>query len=92
MPYANQEENNKLSDKKHNRPVTEEFAIDDVIELSKKQGHICGRCNQVMNIRNVGNIKEDWTLDRHDESLGHEKGNCFLSHWDCNEMKLGDFW
>lgn len=62
---------------------------EDILEMSTKQGHLCGRCHCEMNFVNEGNWC-DWTVDRWDDSRGHEKGNCFLSHLSCNVGKLGD--
>ena len=68
--------------------------IDDVIQMSKEQGHRCCKCHDLMNIRNKGKPtgekqkffynRDDWTVDRMDDSLGHIKGNCMLSHLGCN--------
>lgn len=63
--------------------------IGDILSLSQKQGHCCGRCHQEMNYTTKRN-GEDWTVDRWDDSRGHEKGNCFLSHLSCNVGKIGD--
>ena len=65
--------------------------IGDILSLSKKQGHCCGRCHQEMNYTTKRtSAGEDWTVDRWDDSRGHEKGNCFLSHLSCNVGKIGD--
>lgn len=62
---------------------------EDILEMSAKQGHLCGRCHCEMNFVNEGTWC-DWTVDRWDDSRGHEKGNCFLSHLSCNVGKVGD--
>ena len=57
--------------------------IDDIKQMSKEQGHICCKCHGVMNLIN-NKSRDDWTVDRMDDSLPHVKGNCKLSHWGCN--------
>lgn len=62
----------------------------DIFKMSKEQGHLCKRCGEVMNFVKVLGDYNNWSVDRRDESRGHEKGNCFLSHWKCNISKIGD--
>ena len=85
---------NYSDDRKKKRQVDSRYKPRDVKEMSKKQGHLCGRCFDVMNFvcKSIhGKIDmNDWSLDRLDESRGHEKGNCFLSHVGCNVGKVGD--
>ena len=65
--------------------------VDDILNLSKTQKHLCALCNDVMNMRNVeGDYKWNWSLDRKNDSLPHIKGNCHLTHLACNCAHLNN--
>ena len=68
-------------------PRSEWLDANYVKELSKKQGHCCFICGNIMNFVNLKGHPEDWSLDRIDNSLSLLKGNCKLSHVRCNTSR-----
>ena len=70
------------------RAIDDTYYVDNawVLNQSKKQCHRCSRCFEVMNLNNK-NDDLDWTIDRVDNSLAHEKGNCTLMCLKCNITK-----
>lgn len=53
---------------------------DEVLELTKKQSGKCLYCHYWLN-------DEKWTLDRIDNELGHNSGNCVLACVTCNKYR-----
>lgn len=70
------------------RAIDDAYYVDNawVLNQSKKQCHRCSRCFEVMNLNNK-NDDLDWTIDRIDNNLAHEKNNCTLMCLKCNITK-----
>ena len=77
----------KENDKKHNR----EFDIDEdyVILLLQKQNNICNRCKKQVKLEwEDAYDKEQFSINRLDNSIGHIKSNVEMTCWGCND-RLG---
>ena len=70
------------------RAIDDSLYVDNswVLIQSKKQCHRCSRCFEVMNLDNK-NDDNDWTIDRIDNNIAHEKDNCTLMCLKCNISK-----
>jgi len=64
-----------------------ELSAEYIVDMSKKQGHMCFLCGSVMNFYNKPDDPNNWSVDRLNDSLAHVKGNCKLSHISCNVGK-----
>ena len=74
----------KENDVKYNR----EFDIDEdyVNELLKKQNNTCNNCNIKMKLEwEDAYDKEQFSINRLDNSIGHIKTNCEITCWGCND-------
>jgi hypothetical protein len=58
--------------------------VQDVREASRQQGHCCALCGGTMNFVNRANDPLNWSIDRINDSLDHNRDNFVLSHVCCN--------
>ena len=64
-----------------------ELTAEYILDMSRKQGHVCFLCGGVMNFVNKLDDPNNWSVDRLNDSYPHIKGNCKLSHVSCNVGK-----
>jgi hypothetical protein len=59
--------------------------IDDVLDILKESNMKCYYCKKnVLLLYDIVREKNQWTLDRLNNELGHNKGNCVMSCLSCN--------
>ena len=88
MEIDNKITNYMRQDMLADRTIIKDDFIDTkwVLSQSKKQNHQCSCCHDVMNLKNIGDDL-DWTVDRNDNDIAHEKTNCTLMCFKCNISK-----
>ena len=61
------------------------ITMEDVIELMRECKLICKYCMRpIFVLYDISFSKTQWTVDRIDNSLGHQRGNCHLACLECN--------
>lgn len=81
-------ENYKKQDRKAERTWDEYITVEHVLYLSRKQKHRCYLTHGVMNISNIKGDRNNWSVDRIDNSKAHIIGNCVLSCVSANTGKI----
>jgi hypothetical protein len=62
--------------------------VKDVLKLHKKQNGKCHWCDIEYKTTNYGlNDLNQFSVDRLDNKIGHVRGNCVLTCWNCNYQR-----
>ena len=80
----------RQQDKKHEIfSATFFVSKNDVVQLFAEAGNKCTYCLHEVKTRYVSKDKKQWTLDRIDNRMGHNRGNVVLCCLECN-LKRGN--
>ena len=82
---------NKLSGYKRKDKISNRFfdlSYDEIMELLINSKGECYYCKKKYKLKGYENrCKDQWTLDRIDNDIGHCKNNCVVACYDCNAKR-----